>query len=225
MIVKKLFVTLALAPVLFAAETIETVQSRMDQAAANFKALTATLTKISYTAVIKDSSKESGTIFIKRSKPGEILVRIEFTEPDVRSVTLSRKKYEEYLPKIATVQEVDLGKNGSLVDQFLLLGFGTPVKDLLASYSMKVTGSEDVNGQPATRIELLPKSGKVMEHLTKIEMWIPLTEGVPVQQKFHQKAGNYYLSTYSDMKLNPPLTDADLQLKLPKGVKRTFPQK
>ena len=42
----------------------------------------------------------------------------------------------------------------------------------------------------------------------------------PVQQKLIQPSGDYYLFTYSGVKLNPQLTDEALKLKLPKGVKR-----
>jgi len=44
-----------------------------------------------------------------------------------------------------------LGKKKSLVDQFLLLGFGTPGSDLKKSYSITLQGEETL-GQPEGRI-------------------------------------------------------------------------
>lgn len=197
----------------------------MDQSAASFQSMRAKLNKISYTAVIQDTVKETGSFTIKKVKAGDLRVRMEIEKPDPRSITLSRRKYEVFLPKINTVQEYDLSKYGRMVDQFLLLGFGTPVKDLLKSYDMKVGGMDTIDGRTATRVELIPKVDSVKEHIKKVEVWIPANDGNPIQQKFHQPSGDYFQTTYSDIKLNAGVTDADIALTLPKNVKREFPQK
>lgn len=208
-----------------AAETLGAVQTRMDKSAAEFAALSARVKKVSYTAVIKDSAAESGTFIIKKMKPGDVRVRMEIDKPDARSIALSRKKYEIFLPKINTVQEYDLTQYGRLVDQFLLLGFGTPVREITKSYDMVVTGTETIDGKQTTRVELRPKLDSVKEHLKLVEIWIPMNDGNPIQQKFLQPSGDYTLSTYLDVKVNPLLKDADVQLTLPKNVKREKPQK
>jgi outer membrane lipoprotein-sorting protein len=208
-----------------AAETLGAVQARMDKSAAAFQSLTAKVKKISYTAVIKDTASENGTFILKKMKGGDVRVRMEIEKPDPRSVALSRKKYEVFLPKINTVQEYDLSQYGKLVDQFLLLGFGTPVKDLTKSYEMSVAGTDVIEGQQATRVELRPIASSVREHLKLVQIWIPLNDGNPVQQKFLQPSGDYVQSTYSEVKVNPLLKDADVQLTLPKNVKREKPQK
>ena len=208
-----------------AIELLSAVESRLDQSAAQFKGLTAKIKRVSYTAVIKDKTEETGTIAIKRVKIGDTRIKIDVLEPAPRSTTIGRRKYENFLPKIATVQEVDLGKYANLVDQFMLLGFGSSSKELEAGYSLKVTGEETINGKPATRIELLPKKAAVLEHLKRVEMWIPLTEGYPIQQKFHKPSGDFEMSTYSDIRMNPVLSESDVTLKLPKNVKREFPLK
>ena len=208
-----------------AAETLGAVQTRMDKSAAEFAALSARVKKVSYTAVIKDSAAESGTFIIKKMKPGDVRVRMEIDKPDARSIALSRKKYEIFLPKINTVQEYDLTQYGRLVDQFLLLGFGTPVREITKSYDMVVTGTETIDGKQTTRVELRPKLDSVKEHLKLVEIWIPMNDGNPIQQKFLQPSGDYTLSTYMDVKVNPLLKDADVRLTLPKNVKREKPQK
>ena len=210
---------------LTAAETLDQVRVRMDAAATAFQSLTAKVRKVTYTAVIKDTQSESGTFTLKKVKTGDLRVRMDISQPDTKSIALSRNKYELYLPKIATVQEFDLGKYRSLVDQFLLLGFGTPTRELLKSYDMKVLSAETLDGKATTRIELVPKSASVREHLKRVEMWIPLTDGNPIQQKFFQPSGDYFLSAYTDVKINPAIHDAELALSLPKGTKREFPQK
>ena len=208
-----------------AAEPLTAVQARIDQSAAQFKGLSARIKRVSYTAVIRDKTEDSGTIVIKRVKAGDTRIKIDIVEPSPRTMAIGKHKYESYMPKIATVQDVDLGKYAKLVDQFMLLGFGTPTKELLASYTMKVTGEETINGQPTTRIELVPKLASISEHLKRVEMWLPLKEGYPVQQVFHKPSGDYELSLYSEVKWNANLSEADVTLKLPKGVKREYPLK
>ena len=46
-----------------------------------------------------------------------------------------------------------------------------------------------------------------------------------MQQKFHEPSGDYRLATYSEVKWNQGFPDSALALKLPKNVKREFPQR
>jgi len=209
----------------YAAESLQAVQARMDKSAAEFTSLKSRVKKISYTAIIKDTTTETGEFIIKKLKGGDVRVRMEVEKPDVRSIALSRRKYEVFLPKINTVQEYDLSQYGKLIDQFLLLGFGTPVAELQKSYTMRVTGTETIDGKAATKVELAPKTDSIKAHLKLIEVWIPPNDGNPVQQKFTQPSGDYIMTTYFDVKVNPLLKDADVQLTLPKNVKREKPQK
>src|SRR5258708_31976086 len=67
----------AIAP----AETLQDVKDRIDKSAASFKSLTAKVQKLTYTAVIRDTVTESGTLAVKKEKNGEIRVRMEITKP------------------------------------------------------------------------------------------------------------------------------------------------
>ncbi len=207
------------------AESSDSVLARMDKEALSFRDMTAKLRKVSFTAVLNDTGEESGVIWMKRAGSNKALMRVEITEPEPRSVGLEGSTAQIYYPKIQTVQIYDLGKNSTLLDQFSLLGFGTARKDLEKNYTIRVAGEETVEGQPSTRLELTPKSPKVLERVQKIELWIPANAGHPVRQKFNQPGGDYYLISYSDMKLNPSLPDSAFRLKLPKGVKREYPSR
>ena len=54
--------------------------------------------------------------------------------------------------------------------------------------------------------------------MKKCELWIS-DKGLTVQQKFHTGGGDYVLSTYSRINLNPNIADSAVKLDLPKGVK------
>jgi outer membrane lipoprotein-sorting protein len=111
-----------------------------------------------------------------------------------------------------------------LLDEFFLIGFGTSRADLQASYNLRLVGSDTIGGQKTDRLELIPKSKEVLQHLTRLEIWVA-GNGYPVQQKFYEPAGDYMVFTYSDMKINPELAESALKLHLPKNVKHEYPQK
>jgi outer membrane lipoprotein-sorting protein len=104
------------------------------------------------------------------------------------------------------------------------VGFGSG-KDLKAAYAIKYVGEETIGGQKAHRLELTPSTPEIKEKLRRVELWMSENGNYPVQQRFVEPSGNYYMATYSNVKLNPSLTDDALRLKLPKGVKREHPQK
>jgi len=223
------YVTSVCALVLFTARAeaapLNEVLARMDTTAAAFKGMTAKIRRVSHTAVINEDNIDSGAVTLRRAKPKEVQMLVELTEPEVKSLAFQGRKLEIYFPKILTVQEYDLGKSRALVEQFLLLGFGSTGKELAANYTITSLGEETVGGCKAHRLELIPKSAEALQHLKKVELWIAADGGYPSQQKFFLAGGDYTLVTYTDVKLNPPLSDAALRLKLPKGVKREQIQK
>ena len=209
---------------LLQAQQPDALLTRMDQAAAAFKGMTAKIRKVSHTAVINEDNVETGTVAVKK-KGGKLRMLTHLTAPDEKSVAFEGRKLEIFYPKIQTVQEFDVGKSRDMLEQFFLLGFGTRRKDLERDYTLKATGNEVIGGTKTSRLELTPKSPEIQKQLKKVELSISDATGYPVQQKFHQSADDYHFVTYSDLKINPDLPDSALKLKLPPGVKREFPQK
>jgi outer membrane lipoprotein-sorting protein len=204
---------------------LDAVLSRIDKAGAAFRGMSAKVHRVSHTAVINEDNVDSGTILVKRPKLRDLRMLIDVTDPDPRTVAFQGSKLEVYYPKIKTVQEFDVaGKNRELADQFFLIGFGTSRAELQASYTLRYVGPDTIDGQKTDRLELIPKSKDILQHLTKFELWISAA-GYPIQQKFYLPGGDYQLATYSDVKINPDLPDSALKLRLPKSVKREYPQR
>ncbi len=203
---------------------LEQVLARMDREAPLFRGITGRFERVMHTAIINDNSLDGGAISMLR-KSKELRVLLEFNKPEPRFIAFSSRSAEVFNPKINTVQIFDLGKQKSLVEQFLLLGFGASGKELARAYNIKYMGEENVGTLKASRLELIPKSDKVREHYTKIELWIAADAGHPIQQKLFEPSGNYMRMTYSAIKLNPVIDSAQLQIKLPADVKREYPQR
>ena len=201
--------------------TTESVLQRMDKSAADFRSLTADIEHIKYTDVVKDTSSETGQIFVRRDQK----MRIDFTKPDPRVILRTGDTLFVYTPKINRVEEYNLGKNRSLVDQYVLLGFGTKSQSMQRSYDIALTGEEEVEQHKTFLLTLTPKSEDVRKQITKIQMWIDSSSWLPVQQKFFEAgSGDYFLSKYSHMMKNLKISDSKFKPDWPKNATRVKPR-
>jgi outer membrane lipoprotein-sorting protein len=198
--------------------------ARLDRAAVGFKDISSSIRLVSHTAAVNEDSVDTGTMLLKREKPGDIRMRIDITEPNQKTVAFHGRKLEIFFPKIQTVQEYDVRKNRSLREQFLLLGFGSTSAELESAYTIRVAGAETLAGQKAAKLELIPKSKDVAQHLKQVDLSLN-DKGYPAQQKFYMPAGDYSLVTYTNLKVNTDIPESALKLNLPKGVRRESPQK
>ena len=202
------------------ADTLPAILARMDQASAGLHGLTATIVMDTYQKILDSHSPEHGTLRMQRGAKGEVRAIIDFTgSNDARTIAFLGKIIRLYYPVLNTYQDVSVGNNSAVLNQFLLLGFGSSGKDLAQNYTISVEGSEKISGQPATKLQLVPKDSKVAERVTKAELWIPENGTNPIQQKFYDPNQNYRLVTYSDIRVNPQMSGV-LEFKLPKGASR-----
>lgn len=202
-------------------ENLAQLLARMDQASTAFTGMTASLKQVDHTEILGENEQQTAIVKLKRAKAG-IVGRLDFNDPNRRTVSLRDRTVQVFYPKSNTVQITDIGKFGQQLDQFLLLGFGTSGKDLQKNYSVKLLGPASVGQQPTTHIELTPRSKEALEYFKTAELWIAQGSTYPVQEKIHTNAQDYKLITYSDVKLNAPITDKELELQLPAGVKKIF---
>ena len=213
-----------LAATLVRAEPLADILARMDQAAGEFRSLSAQMKRVQFTAVLSESSEMDGELRLRRAKGGTEGV-IEFQQPEKRTVVIKGKSVQIYYPKANTVEIYDASKYSSNMDQILLLGFGTSSGELKKSYDFKDGGAQKIGGVNTTRLELTPKSAELQKLITKIELWIPEGQSNPIRAKFSEPSKNYELVDYSDIKVNPPLPESAFVLKLPDKVKKIYPQK
>jgi outer membrane lipoprotein-sorting protein len=218
-----LLLALPLAPLLFAQgppRTVDSVLGLMDHAAQGFRSLTATIEHVKFTAVVSDTSKETGNLYVRRDEK----MRIDITAPDPRTILRTGDSLFVYTPKIKRVEEYNLGKNRSMVDQYILLGFGTRSAEVRKSYDVVLTGEDQLDGRKVAVLELTPKSEEVRKQITKIQMWIDEASWLPIQQKFFEAtAGDYFLFHYSDMKEDLKVPESRFKQDWPKGVTRVKP--
>jgi outer membrane lipoprotein-sorting protein len=215
-----------LATAVQGADDLQAVYTKIDAGATGFKGLTADIRKVAHMDVINEDDASIGKMIVKQAKAHDLRFRFDFVDPATRQivqqVSFAGTKLEIYYPKQNNIEEGDLRTRKTMVEQFMLLGFGSTSRDLQSAYQVRLIGQESVNKSPTWRIELTPKSPDMVQTFPKIELWISQATGMALQQKLYDKGGkDYHLATYTDMKLRSDIPNSDLELNPPKGVTRT----
>jgi outer membrane lipoprotein-sorting protein len=201
--------------------TTDSVLAIMDKSAQDFHTLTADIQHVKYTDVVKDTSAEIGRLLVRRDEK----MRIEFYQPDRRTILRTGDSLFVFTPKINRVEEYDLGKNREMVDQYVLLGFGTKSENVRKSYDVNVIGETELDTRKTVQIELIPKSEQMRKQIAKIQMWIDESSWLPIQQKFFETgSGDYLIFHYTNVKKNLKIGDNQFKQDWPKGVTRTKPR-
>ncbi len=202
-----------------AGESVDTILARMDAAAPSFRGLSAKIKMTTRTAILDETTTENGMFKMQRLNGGDVRAILDFSgEADSREIGFLGNIVRIYYPRLKAYQDYEIGKNIDVLNQFLLLGFGSSGKDLAAKYEVVMAGEEKVEAQDTTKLSLTPKSAEISKRLSKIDMWIPKNAAYPIQQQFYEPSGNYRVVTYSDIDLKP--IKGKLELKLPSGAKK-----
>ena len=201
--------------------TTESVLGMMDKSAQDFRTLTADIEHIKYTDVVKDTSTETGKLWVRRDEK----MRIEFAKPDQRTILRNGDSLFVFTPKINRVEEYDLGKNREMVDQYVLLGFGTKSENVRKSYLVSVLRETELDHKKTVLLELTPKSEHVRKQIARIQMWIDEASWLPIQQKFFESGSeDYLIFHYTNVMKNLKIEDSRFKQDWPKGATKTKPR-
>jgi outer membrane lipoprotein-sorting protein len=197
--------------------TENTLFSHMDSEARRVRTVSAELAYTTVTVLVDARSTENGMLYYRKGRRPE--VRIEFTGPDAKTILFRKGTAEIYYPKINQIQEYDLSRHQNLLQQFLLLGFGTETSQLESSYSLHYLGEKKLEDQITYLLELTPLSKDVAAQLKKVDLWISGQSWMPVQQQFFEASGDYLIARYSNMKVNRPISPSSFKITAP-GAER-----
>ena len=198
---------------------LQAVFDGLNKAAPLFKSISGTLEYTKVTVIVDDHSTETGRIIFEKSG-GKSRVMLAITAPSEKYVLFESGKVSIYRPKLAEVEVFSLANRKDLVEQFLLLGFGTSAEELQKAYDVSFAGEESLDGKRTAHLKLLPKSTGIAAQLKGIELWLLLDTWQPLQQKFMEPSGDYLLASYRNLKHNTKIPSKDLRLPL-KGNVRT----
>lgn len=198
----------------------ESLLKQLDEESKSFRGMTANIERIKVTVVVNDKSVETGAMTLRKDSK----MLIELNPPDSRTVLRNDDKLFIYNPKLKRVEEYDLGKYKSQIDQYLLLGFGSG-GDLKDNYLSTYQGEQTLDQKKVLLLELTPKDKKVRENISKIYLWIDPATWLPVQQKFFETgSGDHFTIHYTNVQRNPRIPDSKFKASWPKTVQRIKPQ-
>jgi outer membrane lipoprotein-sorting protein len=201
--------------------TLDNVLKQLDTQAADFHSMSADLERTKVTVVVNDKSTQSGKISVRRDGK----MRIELTQPDPQTILRDGDNFYIYNPKIHRVEEYNLGNKKSVVDQFLLLGFGTSGSSLKESYTITLHGEETLDNHKVILLELLPKTDEVKRQLSKIQLWLDESTWLSAQQQFYETgSGDYFIVRYKNMARNVKIPDSEFKPHWPHGTTKVQPQ-
>src|SRR5579864_4265880 len=161
---------------------VDEVLKQLDRQQGEFLSLSASIERTKVTVVVNDRSTESGQIEVRRDGK----MRIDLTSPDQKTILRDGDHLYIYTPKIRQVEEYDLAKHRGLVDQLLLLGFGTSGESVKKSYLITLQGEDTLNGQRVVHLELTPRADDVRKQISKIDLWLNEGNWLPAQQQLFE---------------------------------------
>lgn len=203
-----------------AALSLDAILQRLDEQARSFRSVSAKVERTKVTVVVNDRSTDTGAIFIRGDK---MLLRMD--PPDARTVLKTGDNLYVFNPGLERVEEYNLGKNRALVDQFLLLGFGTPGKQLARGYHIKPLGEPSLFNKKTVELELTPKSKQVLNQISRVDLWLDSSTWLPVQQEVYETgSGDYSIVHYSEVARNADIPDSKFKPHWPKGTVKVKPQ-
>lgn len=201
------------APATNASGQLNATLMSMDAAAAKFRTTEASFEWIQFEAAINDViDTQKGEIYFRRSG-GQVEMAADVSDPKPpKYVLFADDKIELYETGINRVTVHNAAKNREEFETFLVLGFGGSGRDLLKSFDVSYKGTEKIGDVMADVLDLVPKSQKVRNNISRITLWIDPARGISLQQKMYEADG-YRLAKYFDIAINKSLPEGVFKLK------------
>ena len=194
------------------------VLAQMDAASKRFTNATAEFERDNYEKVVRDTTRQKGSMYIERGKGGTEFGAAEFElGPDGKPVKTPSKvinygggQMRMFSPAEKQVDAFSAGANQARYESFFALGFGGSGHDLAANWDITDGGPETLtdNGQPVKtqKLVLVSKDPGVQNTFTRVTIWIDPARDVSLKQVFETPSGDRQTATYTDIRLNGKLS-------------------
>jgi len=194
------------APSAHAANNLESVLNRLDQAAANFHTTSADFVFDTETVEpIADSDIQKGAVYYEhRGGAFKMAAHIDQANghPITRAYTVSKGQVQYF---DQPTNQVTRFSSASKFEGYLELGFGASGKDLAAKWNITDLGSETIDGVKTEKLELIAKDPEVRKNISKVTIWIDPDRAVSLRQRFDEGSSVYRICTYSNIRINKSL--------------------
>jgi len=202
---------------------LEKVLIQMDESSANFKTAQVDFVWDQYQKVVDEHDIQKGTGWFKRDNK-ETKMAAEIKTPEKKQIVYADGKIRFYQPRIDQVTEYEAASHKTEVESFLVLGFGGRGHDMAKAFHLKLLGHETINGVDCAKLELVPRSDKVLNMFARILLWIDTKNDVSLKQEAFEPSGDNRIAIYTNLQMNNPIKNDVFNLKTTNKTKTVKPQ-
>lgn len=203
---------------------LEKILTAMDESSASFRTAEVDFVWDQYQKVVDDHDIQTGKGFFRRQN-NNTQMAAEISKPERKQIVYTNGKIRFYQPKIDQVTEYDGTTHKTEIESFLVLGFGGRGHDLPKQFQVKLLGMEKIDGVDCAKLELVPKSNKVLNMFASIILWIDTAHDVSLKQQAFETGGNFRIAFYKNLKLNEKKFNDDVfKLKTTKNTTIVTPK-
>ncbi len=198
-------------------QLLSSILNKMELAHRNLKSLRTTIIQQKTNVQIGITDTDYGTLIYKPDAKGKGRLRIDYTRPDVRIVSIVGDKFTFYQPRINQVIKTTLAQaaKGRVSGFSQLIGLDGSLKAQAGNYHIEFVKEEMVNGEKTTQLHLVPKNGGA---IVSIDLWVSHSTWLPVKHKFVEQNGDYTIVQFTNLELNAKIADGAFNVAVPKGT-------
>lgn len=189
-----------------AADDLDTLLTKMDRSSAAFKSAQADFDQDLFMKVTGDTDNQKGRIYFRRTDKG-MDVAVEIHGEGARKIVFKDGRARMYQPGIDQITEYESGRNKTDIEAFVSLGFGGKGHELLKSYEVRLAGWETIDHARVARLELVPKSQRMLGMFSRIVLWVDPERDVLIRQQLFEPSQDFRLARYSNIRVNSKLPD------------------
>ncbi len=213
------------APICLAAQAkpgnLQTVLAQMNAASAKFTSAQADLTQQLFTKAVQDTETQTGQIYFLR-KGGSTQMGMKMLPPGAKpgSQPAQIVEFQDGRLQVLTAGtgQVDVftasGKNQTLADTMLTLGFGGSGTDLEKAWTIADLGPESMTDAgksvPVEKLDLVSKDPGIRNNYSHLIVWIDPVRDVSLKQQLFEASGGKPTGdtrtvVFSNIRLNQPV--------------------
>jgi hypothetical protein len=201
------------------------VLAQMNAASAKFTSAQADLRQELFTKALHDTETQTGQIYFLH-KAGAIQMGMKMLPPEASPGTPPAQIIEFKDGKLQVLNtgtnQIDQfnasGKNQSLAETIMTVGFGGSGTDLQKAWTITDQGPETLNGVQTQKLDLVPHDQTIKNTYSHITIWVDSVRDVSLKQTLFEASGGTPTGDtrtvyYTNIRVNQPVEVAQFAIK------------
>ena len=206
-------VSLEVIPLAFGQDLRELIRA-IDEQQQKIQTVIADFSQVKETSLTREPLISSGLVKFKR--PDRI--HWIYLKPEPLEIALDGKSICLYNPRRLQAEKYSLARSKRIARYLdpLTAVFQKTFAQLAEGYAITFEGIETDH---LYHFRLQPREEKLQQVLSRADLWIDKTSGAILRCKMVEFHRDLWSLEFKNLQINPPLTDDDLQIRIPPSVK------